>query len=135
MTSDLKKRVGFMRNKGKSYAAIAEVLSLSENTVKSCCRRNGFGAKSNADKPPECEDICPNCSRTLIHTPGAKKKRFCSDQCRMAWWAKNPEAMNRRAVYHYMCPVCGLDFESYGNAHRKYCSRTCFGAARRSAHE
>jgi hypothetical protein len=43
--------------------------------------------------------------------------------------------MRRKAVYHFVCPVCDAAFDSYGNQHRKYCSRACFGAARRASHE
>ena len=43
MTAAQKQRVEFLRAKGESYAAIADDLGISENTVKSYCRRNNIG--------------------------------------------------------------------------------------------
>ena len=126
-----RQRIEYLRSKGESYAAIADSLGISVNTVKSHCRRNNFGAGS-IDNPV---NTCDNCGKSLIHTPGSKRKRFCSDKCRMAWWAKHPDAVNRKAIYHFTCAVCGTSFESYGNARRKYCSKACFGMSKRVCHE
>ena len=125
-----KQQVERLRGQGESYAAIAAALGISENTVKSHCRRNNLGVRRITAK---AEDTCGNCGKPLEHTSGAKKKRFCSDKCRMAWWNAHPDAVNRKAVYHFRCAVCDRPFESYGNDHRKYCSRACFGAARRTS--
>lgn len=119
------------RHGGESYARIAGALSISENTIKSFCRRNNIGVAIQPQ--PTATDVCPTCGCPLNHTQGAKHKRFCSDKCRMAWWKAHPEAVNRKAVYHFVCPTCGTEFEAYGNAHRKYCSRACFGAARKAS--
>ena len=135
MNSTQKQRIEHLRSKGESYAAIADSLGLSVNTVKSYCRRNNLGSHYIKEKAIAEPDICDNCGKPLIHTPGAKRKRFCSDKCRMAWWAKHPEAVNRKAVYHFKCVVCGTSFESYGNARRKYCSRACFGISKRVCNE
>ena len=132
MTTAQKERIEYLRGKGDSYAAIAADLGMSENTVKSYCRRNNIGVAIK-QKRPVATDTCANCGCPLSQTPRAKQKRFCSDKCRMAWWAKHPEAVNRRAVYHFVCPTCGAEFESYGNARRRYCSRTCFGLSRRAS--
>lgn len=135
MTRSQKQRVVHLRGKGKSYAAIADTLGISENTIKSYCRRNILSAGCTIAQPETAEaaDVCLNCGRSLIHTPGLKRKRFCSDKCRSAWWKVHPEALNRKAIYHFICPKCGKVFESYGNAHRKYCSRACLADARRGS--
>jgi len=117
-----KRLIGEMRSKGITYAAIAAELGISENTIKSHCRRN----KIEVEKP----DVCPVCSKPLVHLPHKKKKRFCSDKCRMAWWKKNPESVNRKANYDFVCPTCQKPFTSYGNPKRIYCSRKC--SARRN---
>jgi endogenous inhibitor of DNA gyrase (YacG/DUF329 family) len=44
-------------------------------------------------------------------------------------------AEHSKAVRHFTCPTCGNDFTSYGNAHRKYCSRACHGISRRRGDE
>jgi len=131
MTIIQKRKVAYLREKGESYAAIAAAIGASENTVKSYCRRNGLGSGTVAQRTQTSGDICGYCGEPLHHTPGAKKKRFCSDQCRMKWWAKHPEAVQKKAIYHFICLTCGKAFESYGNAHRQYCSRGCYGLARR----
>jgi endogenous inhibitor of DNA gyrase (YacG/DUF329 family) len=131
MTSLQKERIALLRGKGESYAKIAATLNISENTVKSFCRRNNLGASKLTELSLQTKEVCKFCGKPLMHTPKAKRKRFCSDKCRMAWWNAHPEAVNHKAVYHFKCMVCGASFESYGNAHRKYCSRACYGAARR----
>ena len=40
MNTSQKQRIEFLRDKGESYASIADDLGISENTVKSYCRRN-----------------------------------------------------------------------------------------------
>jgi len=133
MTLLQKENIALLRGKGESYAKIATTLGMSENTVKSFCRRNNLGVKNTTHQPVAIlnSDVCKNCAHPLAHIPKAKKKRFCSDKCRMAWWNSHPEAVNRKAVYRFRCMVCDTPFESYGNAHRKYCSRDCSVTARR----
>lgn len=60
----------------------------------------------------------------------ANVEKFCSDNCRTAWWNAHPEKVNRRAVYHFTCAHCGKPFTAYGNAKRKYCSHACYIADR-----
>ena len=117
-----KLRIEKLRNKGVTYAAIAADLGLNINTVKAYCRRRGVAVT----------EICPECKKELVHLPHKKKKRFCNDKCRIAWWTKNPDAVNRseKASYQFICLHCKEPFSSYGNAKRKYCSRKCSGASR-----
>lgn len=135
MTLAQKQQITALRGRGDSYKKIAAALGLSTNTVQSHCRRNGLSVNNAIPQSDTAEaaDVCPNCGRLLIHTPGSKRKRFCSDKCRLAWWKTHPEALNRKAFYHFICPKCGISFESYGNAHRKYCSRSCLADARRGS--
>ena len=134
MTTVQKQRIEYLRGKGDSYAIIADALGISENTIKSYCRRNHIGVAIEPEQPATT-DVCANCGCPLNHTQGVKHKRFCSNKCRMAWWKAHPEAVNRKAVYRFVCPTCGAEFEAYGNSKRKYCSRACFGTARRGCHE
>ena len=131
MTTAQKQRIEFLRGKGESYASIADDLGISENTVKSYCRRNNIDIAIKQEQSV-ATNTCSNCGCPLRHTPGSKHKRFCSEKCRMAWWKAHPESVNRKAVYRFVCPTCGGSFEAYGNANRKYCSRACFGVARKS---
>ena len=109
------------RRQGLGYKRIAAITGYSINTVKSVCRRN----------PETSEKRCLQCGNALIQPPHRKEKKFCSDKCRMAWWNSHPERVNRKAVYHFICAQCGQPFDSYGNDHRKYCSRACYAKARK----
>ena len=59
-----------------------------------------------------------------------KKRRFCCPECRVQWWNSNQDKVNRKAIYSFICPNCGNEFTSYGNAGRKYCSHECYIADR-----
>lgn len=81
-------KAAFEFMKGKSAAAIAEMLCLPLNTVKSYLRRH-----------PKTEDahICPQCGKAVTQNKGRKEKRFCSDRCRMGWWSAHQSEMNKKA--------------------------------------
>ncbi len=130
MTTQQKEQISLLRSQGESYSRIAASLDLSENTVKSYCRRNGIIPLTTQET--ESSTTCDHCGQPLLQTPGARKRRFCSDKCRMQWWYSHTEAMQRKAVHHFTCPVCGKKFKSYGNLTRIYCSRACFGVARKT---
>ena len=131
MTTPQKEQLVLLRSQGESYSRIADALGLSENTVKSYCRRNGINPTAMQESEPDT--VCDQCSQPLVQTPGSKHKRFCSDRCRMQWWYSHPEDMQRKVVHHFTCPICGIDFISYGNPKRIYCSRACFGFARKAS--
>lgn len=113
-----------MRSRGKSPSAIAAVLQISVNTVRSYMHRH----------PPEdvLQVECLWCGKPIVQVKGRKAKRFCSDKCRNTWWNAHPEKVQRKAYYHLTCEYCGKEFISYGNRKRKYCSRSCYADARRS---
>lgn len=130
MTTAQKEQILSLRGKGESYGAIADTLHLPKYTVKSYCRRNCITQTS--EEKGELNSLCDHCGQPLMQTPGVRKRRFCSDQCRMQWWYRHPESMQRSTEYHFTCPVCGKEFKSYGNPKRIYCSRSCFGVARKT---
>ncbi len=135
MTYLQKEKLKQMRGQGFSYSKIAAALGISENTVKSFCRRNNLGGVSMGNANQADCVLCRQCGIRLTHTVGAKQKRFCSDKCRMTWWNAHPEAVRRKAIYSFTCAHCGTAFESYGNKKRKYCSRTCYGKSKAVCHE
>ena len=135
MNAIQKEQIAELKGQGESYSKISGLLGISENTIKSYCRRNKLTESLNN---PSCmlkDDLCQQCSHKLKHIPGHKKKKFCSDKCRMTWWNSHPQEVQRKSVYKFTCPVCGSNFESYGNNKRIYCSRSCFAKARRTEHE
>jgi len=111
-----------LRFQGLGYRKIAEKLGLPEGRVKSYCHRHPLDIK---------QKLCFECGKPITATPHKREKRFCSDKCRLKWWHKNNDLLKKKAVYKFVCPHCGTEFESYGNKNRKYCSRKCYAEARR----
>lgn len=131
MNRSQKDQIKQLRTKGYSYSKIATSLGISLNTVKSFCQRNGLSGRADLLKEnPIIIDVCHQCGKPLNQTPGKKKKLFCSDKCRMAWWNSHPEAVKRKQFQTFTCPICGLTFKVYGSRERKYCSRACYGKSK-----
>ena len=127
MTDAERNRIIELQHKGYGYKKIAAETGLSTNTVKSFCSRHPLQNEAAS----ETGALCRNCGIPLEHTPHKRKKLFCSDACRMAWWNAHPERVQRKAYYTLTCRCCGKQFESYGNAHRQFCSRACYSQFRR----
>ena len=128
MTNAQKEKVTTMRQKGESYAAVAETLGVGVNTIKSYCLRNNLGSGALT------KTLCEQCKKTMEYS-SRPSRRFCSDACRIAWWREHPKQLNRKAVYNFFCPVCHKPFTAYGNASRKYCSRKCYGKSKAVCHD
>jgi len=110
-----------LRRRGQTYADIAAHIGGSPNTVKSYCLRNDQVLRAIAAK-----EICKHCGAPLAQRPQAKRRSFCSDRCRRAWWKAHPDLMRCRRVHQFTCLRCGRPFESYESVQRKYCSRQCY---------
>ncbi len=83
-----------------------------------------------ADRLSSGASFCPQCGKYVKqHTK--HKKRFCSDRCRMKCWNSHPDLIRRMAYYSITCQNCGAEFRFYGNAHRKFCCRSCYDAYRK----
>jgi hypothetical protein len=128
MTKTQKEKIELMRSNGDTCANIAVCLGLSANTVKSYCARNSIGGKTKSSKK---KPACAFCKK-IMPVSSQPSRRFCSFECRMAWWNAHPKEVNRKAIYHFTCPVCHKPFTAYGNAHRKYCSRKCYGKSKKA---
>lgn len=135
MNTVQKQKIAELKSQGESYSHISSLLGISENTIKSHCRRYNLCSEHNSRTSTNVGDSCLLCGRKLKHIEGHKKKKFCSNKCRMDWWNTHQKDVNRKAVYQFTCPVCGRKFESYGNSKRIYCSRSCYGETRRAVYE
>lgn len=127
MTNEQKTRVTAMRKAGIGYTKIAQETGISENTVKSFCRRNGLTGKSapaSADTP--MEKRCLHCGTPFIQYPGCREKKFCSPVCRNKFWNIHIGDEKRKAMETYTCPHCGKTFYAYAGKKRKYCSHECY---------
>ena len=123
MTNGEKMLITQQRRQGLGYAEIARKLGMSVNTVKSYCQRNGI--KPVGKTTPE-KDTCKHCGSALEHTPGRKKKQFCSDACRLRWWHEHREMS--KTARSAKCAACGREFVT--DRTQKYCSHACYIAAR-----
>ena len=115
-------RIAELRYNGYGYKKISSLTGLPQNTVKSFCRRHPIVNKGLTDHLNQCM----NCGKPLAQTPHKRKKKFCSDRCRMKWWNSHLDQVQRKANYDFVCPVCKKPFTVYGNANRKYCSHECY---------
>ena len=106
-----------MRLQGKNVSEIGLALGISANTVRSHIRRHPeiYGGMN-----------CEYCGKAITQSAGRKRKRFCSDRCRMAWWNSHREQVQKKAYYRLICVHCGKEFENYGNQNRKFCCRGCY---------
>ena len=85
------------------------------------------------EKKPEKKQLepvligkCQNCDKEIWQAPHLKPRKFCCDKCRNLWWNSHLDQVKRKAIYKYVCPQCGAEFEAYGNRRRKYCSHECY---------
>ncbi|MCD7826389.1 MAG: RNA polymerase subunit sigma-70 [Clostridiaceae bacterium] len=114
-----------MRISGRSYAEIADALGISRDTIKKHCQRHPVTAE-NASAPTATVSSdtlhCKFCGADIPTVHGRKQPQFCSTRCRRAWWKVHPDSGTRKAYYTIVCAGCSQEFQSYGNAGRKYCS-------------
>lgn len=137
-----KEQIKQLRTEGYGYKKIAILLDISENTIKSFCRRNDLNGdignkntnveviKSRATKEEKLKvtnnSYCANCGKVLVQVKGIKTRKFCSDECRKLYWTSNQFKINRKSATEYVCSVCGNKYIDYARNNRKYCSRECY---------
>ncbi len=127
MTEKQKQIITRMRAQGAGYTTVAAATGLTKDCVRAWCRRHGMGGFAKKSAATEtAPGVCRNCGEKFDIVPGRKPRKFCCDECRVEWWNSHPEMVRRKAVYTFVCPVCGREFTAYGNAGRKYCSRACY---------
>ena len=126
MTDAQRKNIEEYRRNGIGYKKIGKLVGVSENTVKTYCRRNGLGGIAvHARTVGDCS-VCKYCGSPITQTLGRKARKFCSDRCRNRWWNTHLDLVKRKANYEFVCPACRKTFTADGNAHRKYCSHECY---------
>lgn len=128
MTPNQKEQIKELRQRGHRYVDIAAALSISENTVRSFCRRNNIvtSQKASEQENKEYPDHCKQCGKTLKQGKKGHPKKFCSEECRRLWWKENKDKAAKNAYYTVICEECGTEFESYGNSARKFCGHACY---------
>lgn len=128
LTQYQERQIREARQRGAGYRAIASVIGIDRDTVRNYCKRHSLDSEASANETAARPKTCPNCGRTLQQPRTGRPRRFCSDDCRRAWWSKHQSAIMRSeaALYSTECVACKKVFIAYGNAHRKYCSRECY---------
>ncbi len=125
MTNAQKQQIITLRKQGYGYIKIGQMLGISNNTVRSFCRRNILDRDTLTNTV-----MCKQCGKPIKRASGRKPKKFCSDACRVLWWNKHLDCVKRKAIYEFTCANCGHPFSAYGNKGRKYCSQACYIADR-----
>ncbi|MBR3017273.1 MAG: sigma-70 family RNA polymerase sigma factor [Clostridia bacterium] len=115
------------REEGLSYREIADKTGATEQFCRTVCSRANRKQKDNIP----VTGMCRYCGKQLTHTDGAKKKQFCSDECRSAF--HNREKMRKSFIR--VCEHCGQEFVSFGYPKKRYCSRECRTKAERRGRE
>lgn len=100
MTNEQREKITALRHQGFGYTAIANSVGLSKDSVKAYCRTHGLaGEKAESHTLAAVPtQLCQNCSKMLVQLPGRKTKKFCSPECRTAWWNAHPEAVKQKLV-------------------------------------
>ena len=98
---------------------------------------NGTIAVLSAEEEKEFEDavvkgFCPECGKAVYQKPRGRRKKFCSDACRLNWKNKHPKPENWKSTRTAVCPVCGKEFLASREykSKRKYCSHACANRGR-----
>lgn len=113
----MNKEILKLRSNGYGYKRIAKELGITISAARHACLKSEDD--TNLGK-------CKNCEIEIKSIKGKKKKIFCSDKCRMSWWNKNQNKVNKKAYYTHQCKVCNKKFDVYGNSKRIYCSQECY---------
>ena len=114
-----------LKLKGYGSKRIAGQLGLNHSAVKTFIHRHGDDTTYTA-----ALGLCPCCGTPLVQTPGARAKKYCSDACRLKWWAQHQDQMDR-TLYTITCTQCGRSFET-PNPKRKFCGRACYAESRKN---
>ena len=132
MTESQKQQIISFRRQGIGYLKISQELGISQNTVKSYCRRNNLTKPVEIIEIPkrieETEHFCLQCGVSVLQDSKRKLKKFCSDQCRMKWWNSHRELVRHKKAAETECPNCHKRFVAVSG--RKYCSHSCYIAHR-----
>ena len=132
MTESQKQQIISFRRQGIGYLKISQELGISQNTVKSYCRRNNLTKPVEITETPrrieETEHFCLQCGVSVPQDSKRKLKKFCSDQCRMKWWNAHRELVRHKKAAETECPNCHKRFVAVSG--RKYCSHSCYIAHR-----
>ena len=123
-----KEQAKILRSKGMGYKKIAAVTGLTKDAVRNAIKDVAPGPEDRTlGDRMENGEACQYCGDDLPRQSGSgRHRRYCSDQCRRAYWQIHRAEGKQISVYTHICTYCGKTFEVYGRVKRKYCSRDCY---------
>ena len=130
MTTQEKRSLEAYRRNGYGYKKIADIMGISENTVKTYCKRNNLAGAVAVRNPHGNVTRCKACGEPLVQMTGCKPKVFCSTTCRNNWWNKHRKLIKHRDGRQVTCKNCGEEMSISKNSTQQYCSHSCYVAAR-----
>ena len=127
MTKEEKMQTAALRGQGLGYKKIADIVGVTKDMVRSYCRTQKLEAAGTNDvsviEKMKNGSACLFCGKEIVTGGKGRRRKFCSEECRRAYWKKHVDEKQKRpsALYVKMCPYCGKTFEVYGDMNRKYC--------------
>ena len=117
MTKKEKVTIYRLKKKGYTAADISKATGVAYGTIRSMFSRH-----------PEYkeEGVCQCCGKHFEITIINPFKRFCSKECKQAYWNNNRKIEHRKSTVKQICPCCGKEFINYGIKEQIYCSRDCY---------
>ena len=117
MTKKEKVTIYRLKRKGYTAADISKATGVPYGTIRSMFSRH-----------PEYkeEGVCQCCGKHFEITIINPFKRFCSKECKQAFWNNNRKIEHRKSTVKQICPCCGKEFINYGIKEQIYCSRDCY---------
>ncbi|NQT60040.1 MAG: RNA polymerase subunit sigma-70 [Bacteroidetes bacterium] len=132
MTEKQKEQITELRRNGLTYDNIGKRMGLPTGQIRSFCLSR-IPVRDTDNQEEGEQAYCKTCGKMLVHTPGYRKKIFCSDGCRQDWWNHYAQIKTGKgwATNEVICQGCGKTFATYG-VKRKYCSRKCYVEKKRN---
>jgi endogenous inhibitor of DNA gyrase (YacG/DUF329 family) len=129
MTDNQKEQIAQLRESNLGYGEIAAITGLSKDAIKYYCKTHNLGGQRSEIKATEGTiQLCRFCGKPITNSSKARKRLYCSDECRRSWWKAHPEEgkPRERSIHTLSCGYCGKTFTSWGEHGRKFCSHACY---------
>ena len=120
MTANEIMLINTYRRQGLGYKKISVIMNLPANTVKTYIRRHPLEEGACA---------CINCGAPITLTAHHRPRKYCSDQCRLAWWHEHQDELKRTRTERH-CAYCGEPFTTH-KKNQRFCSRACYADSMR----
>ena len=108
-------RIERRENSGRNRKFCGESCRKTHHREQAAQRKRAFRSQPR---------VCPFCGREFLPVwESGMLPRFCSDECRVAWWKEYNKIAPEPAATPAQCGYCGKALET---SDRKYCNRACY---------